>query len=165
MSLHKDRLQNHICPTWRKQRLEKKNRGQNRAFLRKREFPIAVFPTSVTTERGRYSASSLTGEIRYRIIFFWLEENRGQQKFLQNSHERAERMREFPKNLLFFLSQSTMSQMMISALFTEKTAPGRIPGEKCSTIDVVDAADETDAQRRPQRKKRVPGIQNFVAGW
>ena len=55
--------------------------------------------------------------------------------------------------------------MMISALFTEKTAPGRIPGEKCSTIDVVDAADETDAQRRPQRKKRVPGIQNFVAGW
>ena len=53
--------------------------------------------------------------------------------------------------------------MMIPALFTEKkTAPGRIPGEKCSTIDVVDAADETDAQRRPQKKKRVPGIQNFV---
>ena len=60
----------------------KKNLSQKRAFLRWREFPIAVFPTSVTTERGRYSASSLTGEISYRIIFFWLEENRGQQKFL-----------------------------------------------------------------------------------
>ena len=53
-----------------------------------------MFPTSVTTERGRYSASSLTGEISYRIIFFWLEENRGQQKFFQISHERAERMRD-----------------------------------------------------------------------
>ena len=83
-----------------------KNLSQKRAFLRWREFPIAVFPTSVTTERGRYSASSLTGEISHRIMFFWLEENRGQQKFLQNSHERAERRREFPKNSLFFFSRS-----------------------------------------------------------
>ena len=43
-----------------------------------------------------------------------------------------------------------------TTLFTEKkTAPGRIPGEKCSMIDAVDAVDETDAQRRPQKKKRV----------
>ena len=55
---------------------------------------------------------------------------------------------------------------MIPALFTEKTAPGRIPGEKCSMIDVVDAADETDAQHCLQRRRdhHRPAVQrkNFT---
>ena len=55
------------------------------------------------------------------------------------------------KKSLFFLLEVEKDD---SGPFYRKTAPGRIPGDKRSMIDVVDA-DEADAQHRPQRRSNT----------